>query len=90
MIELTNEFKNRVVAALAVARENYDGSDAAFAKKIGISSSIYNRVKSGVIDKIMRPEQCIYLAHLKIASTWMQANVKPKSHLLVHWQSVSV
>ena len=64
MIELTNEFKNRVVAALAVARDNYDGSDAAFAKKIGISSSIYNRVKGGVIDKIMRPEQWLSIGRL--------------------------
>ena len=33
MIEITENFKANVLSALSVARENYSGSDAAFAKK---------------------------------------------------------
>ena len=35
MIELTDEFKKKVLEALREARERYDGSDSGFAKKYG-------------------------------------------------------
>ena len=37
MIELTEDFKTKVLAALTEARDRYDGSDANFAKKYGIN-----------------------------------------------------
>lgn len=47
MLQLTNEFKTKVVAALAGVRSNYDGSDSAFAKQWSINPSVYNRLKNG-------------------------------------------
>ena len=41
MIELTEEYKVKVLSALADARERYDGSDSNFAKKYGINKSVY-------------------------------------------------
>lgn len=53
MIEITEDFKANVLKALSVARENYSGSNAAFAKKYGINESIYVELKKGNIEKKM-------------------------------------
>ena len=42
MIELTEDFKAKVLAALTEARDRYDGSDANFAKKYGINKTVYS------------------------------------------------
>lgn len=47
MLQLSQEFKRKAVSALLNARENYDGSDSAFAKKWGINASIFSRLKNG-------------------------------------------
>jgi hypothetical protein len=47
MIEITNSFKLEVLNALSTARENFSGSDAAFAKKYGINKAIYCELKKG-------------------------------------------
>ena len=44
MIELTDEFKKKVLEALREARERYDGSDSGFAKKYGINKSVYSEI----------------------------------------------
>lgn len=49
MIEITDQYRNSVLSALERARGNYDGSDAAFAKKYGINKSVYSTLKSGDI-----------------------------------------
>lgn len=51
MIEITEDFKANVLRALSVARENYSGSDAAFAKKYGINKAVYVELKQGITDK---------------------------------------
>jgi hypothetical protein len=53
MIEITENFKANVLSALNVARENYSGSNAAFAKKYGINESVYCELKKGNITKKM-------------------------------------
>lgn len=45
MIELTEDFKAKVLAALTEARDRYDGSDANFAKKYGINKTVYSSLK---------------------------------------------
>ena len=45
MIELTEDFKVKVLAALTEARDRYDGSDANFAKKYGINKTVYSSLK---------------------------------------------
>jgi hypothetical protein len=57
MLELTNDFKNKVRAALLKVRENYDGADSAFAKQWGINGSVYNRIKSGEVDGLIKDVQ---------------------------------
>ena len=51
MIEITENFKANVLSALSVARENYSGSDAAFAKKYGINKAVYAELKQGITEK---------------------------------------
>lgn len=64
MLEITTDFRNRVAAALLDARDNYDGSDSAFAKKHSINASIYSRIKSGEREKVIKPEQWLNLGRL--------------------------
>ena len=64
MLEITSDFRNRVAEALLAARHNYDGSDAAFAKKHGLNASIYSRIKNGETDRVLRPEQWLSLGRL--------------------------
>ena len=52
-MEITKEFKDRVAQALIEQRENYSGSEAAFAKRYGISPSVFNRIKNGEREKLI-------------------------------------
>lgn len=53
MLQLTNEYKEKVVNALQEARRNYTGSDRAFAIRYGINSSVYSRLMKGERDRLM-------------------------------------
>lgn len=64
MLEITTDFRNRVAEALLDARDNYDGSDANFAKKHSINASVYSRIKSGEREKVIKPEQWLNLGRL--------------------------
>lgn len=59
---ITIEFKQKVLEALAAARENFYGSDAKFATSIGISGSQYSRVKNGETDRVLSDANWISLA----------------------------
>lgn len=50
---ITTEFKKAVREAVLESRKNYGGSDAAFSKTLGISPSIFSRLKSGEVEKIV-------------------------------------
>lgn len=50
---LPNDFKDKVREAVLLARKNHGGSDASYSKTLGISASIYSRLKSGEIDQIV-------------------------------------
>lgn len=52
-MNLTNEFKQKVRVAILEKRDNYGGSDADFSKSLGIGNSIFSRLKSGEVEKIM-------------------------------------
>jgi len=60
-ITLTNDFKAKVIHAIMDQRERYDGSDAQFAKSLGISKSIFSRLKKGETMGIMRSTQWLML-----------------------------
>lgn len=64
MIELTEEFKTKVLAALGEARERYDGSIANFAKKYGINKSVYSVLKKGDTVKMLSAGKWLELGRL--------------------------
>lgn len=53
MIELTTEYKQRVVKALMDARESYSGSDSDYARKWNIDKTVYARLKKGYQDGLL-------------------------------------
>lgn len=57
MLQITSEFKNRVITALLEIRKNYEGSDTQFAKKWKLSPSVYNRLKKGEREGLIRDAQ---------------------------------
>jgi AAA domain len=61
MINLTKEFKKKVVTAVLERRNNYDGSDAAFAKSIEVNGAVFSRLKSGEIDGLLKESQWLSL-----------------------------
>lgn len=61
MLNLTNDFKSKVIEALLDSRNNYDGSDAAFARKNGISAAVYSRLKNGERDRLLSDTQWLIL-----------------------------
>ena len=61
MIQLTNEFRDKVAGALLEQRSNYDGSDTAYARKYGINGAVYSRLKSGEREGLLQPAKWISL-----------------------------
>lgn len=66
---ITNDFKQKVLAAIAQARTSFYGSDAKFAVSIGISGSQYSRVKNGETDRVLSDANWITLARLLDVNT---------------------
>lgn len=54
MLLITSEFKEKTVAALLAVRDNFDGSDTAFSRQYGINGSVYNRIKNGERDGLIK------------------------------------
>ncbi len=46
-LQLKQDFKDNVISSLINQRQNYSGSDAAFAKQWGINKAIFSRLKNG-------------------------------------------
>lgn len=61
MIQITNEYRDRVITALIEQRANYDGSDTAFARKYGINGAIYSRIKAGEKEGLLQSAKWISL-----------------------------
>jgi len=62
MLQITTEFKNKVVEALAEQRKNFDGSDDAFAKQYDINPGVYNQIKNGKThDGLLRDAKWIHV-----------------------------
>jgi hypothetical protein len=52
-MNITTEFKEKVVAALTEQRSNFEGSDAQFAKKWGLNNAVYSRMKNGERERLV-------------------------------------
>ena len=59
MLQLTNEYKLRVINALLEARKHFDGTDAQFSKKMGINSAIYSRLAKGERERLLSDGQLL-------------------------------
>jgi len=57
MLQITNDYRKKVAAALLEVRSNYDGTDSAFARLWGMNGSIYSRVKGGETENILKDSQ---------------------------------
>jgi predicted GNAT family acetyltransferase len=76
---ITDEFKIKVVEAIAVSRANFSGSDTRFSVSIGINNSIYSRIKKGETDQVLSDAKWISLGrHFNISlnnrAAWQTAN----------------
>lgn len=56
-MEITNELKQNIRTAMLLGRENFGGSDSAFAKSLGIDNSVYSRIKKGDTEKVLSTGQ---------------------------------
>ena len=77
-MSLTNEYKEKIRAALAARRGNFDGSDARFAATLGIGSAQYSRIKRGETVGVLADEKWISIARrlgvgLTDAPAWQTA-----------------
>lgn len=63
-MNLTNEFRTKVRSAILEKRENYGGTDSDFAKSLGIANSIFSRLKSGEIEKLLSDSAWITIGRI--------------------------
>jgi len=85
-MQTSTEFKQQVTEAVLAYRKNFTGSDAQFAKKLGINSSVYSQLKKGKLDKLLSESKWISLGrelkvnlkenNWKIARTAVYQNIE--------------
>ena len=76
-MEITNEVKQRIVAAIAADRENYP-SDNRHATALGIAPSVYNAIKRGNYEKQVSDANWVGIARrlgvqLRTEMPWLAA-----------------
>lgn len=76
---MTVEQKQKVLAAMSVARQNFAGSDAKFATSLGINAGQYSRIRNGELERILSDEKWISIArhlgvNLSSRPEWRTAN----------------
>lgn len=59
---ITPQFKARIIEALRADRPNYQGSDSAYAKTLGINGSVFSRVMKGETQQVLSDAKWISLA----------------------------
>ncbi len=77
MLQITKDFKEKIIKALLQQRNNFDGSDKAFAESFGINKSVFSRLKSGEVGKLLKDVQWLTIGRLLNVSpssrTWNMA-----------------
>jgi hypothetical protein len=61
MLQITKEFKDRVIESLLEQRKNFTGTDTVFARQWGINGSVYNRLKNGEREGLIKDSQWLSL-----------------------------
>lgn len=59
MLQIDQNFKQKVVSGLLEQRENFTGSDEAFARQWNIHKTIFSRIKNGETEKVLKDTQWI-------------------------------
>ncbi|MPS73975.1 MAG: hypothetical protein E2590_12645 [Chryseobacterium sp.] len=60
-MEISNEFKQAIRAAMLKAKENFGGTETQFAKSLNINNSVYSRIKGGAVEGMLSDGQWITL-----------------------------
>lgn len=60
-MNITSEFKQQIRTTLLERRQNFGGTDAAFAKIYGLSGAVYSRLNKGEIERIISDSQWIQI-----------------------------
>lgn len=76
MLNITNKFKDKVIAALLEQRANYGGTEAAFARQWGMNASVLSRLKSGEREGLLRDSAWLNLGReLQVSLTERKWNM---------------
>lgn len=62
MFEITDDLKDKVVSELLKQRDNFSGTEAAFAASLGINKSVFSTLKSGKREGLLNPAKWLNLA----------------------------
>ena len=78
-MNLNNDLKGKIVAAMMERRKNFEGSDSRFSVTLGISASQYSRITNGDTDKVLSDANWISIARkldvqLRDIPEWKVAN----------------
>jgi hypothetical protein len=57
MLQLTHEYRIKVLIKLLDVRKNFDGTDAAFANQYSINNTVFSRLKRGAVDNVIKDSQ---------------------------------
>ena len=60
-MKISTDYKKQVAQALFDNRDNFGGNDGQYAKKYGISASIYSRLNKGEIEKLLSDSQWLQI-----------------------------
>ena len=76
---VSNEMRERIIATMKAARENFGGSDAKFANSLNINASQLSRIMRGDWEKVLSDEKWITIARIlgvgmDARSEWKTAN----------------
>jgi len=84
-MKLTKEFREKVREAILEYSDNHGGSNAAFAKTLGISAAIYSRLKKGETEQIISDANWLVIARqLQVvfkSENWKTARTKVYSEI---------
>ncbi len=61
-MQLSKEFKIKIREKVLEARKNYSGTDSQFAKTVGLTASLYSRLKKGDIDRLLDDSRWLEMA----------------------------
>lgn len=76
MLQITREFKDKVIEALMEQRANFDGAESAFARQWGIGASVFNRLKNGERDGLLKDTSWLTIGReLNVSATERKWNM---------------